>query len=146
MDPSTKKVLLFGRSEDGLCTLPLRLSSSFHPCTYFSSKASSNYWHLRMGHPHQRILHQVLKKHPVFSLVLNDLCSAWKIPQPSPPSSPCAVPFQYAITAPLSRRIRHIFHPSPTNAIVPSAPPVTAATVGFKTRAAKTTIQNHTCM
>ncbi|KAK6786233.1 hypothetical protein RDI58_014758 [Solanum bulbocastanum] len=39
-DPTTKKVLLFGQSENGFYTLLLKLSSSFRPSVYFSAKAS----------------------------------------------------------------------------------------------------------
>lgn len=80
-DPTTKKVLLSDRSKNGLYTLPIKISSSFQPFAYLSSKASSDCWHLRLGHPHQRILHQVLKKYnlPVSSLVLHKLCSACQL-------------------------------------------------------------------
>ncbi|KAH0655706.1 hypothetical protein KY285_030588 [Solanum tuberosum] len=80
-DQATRKVLLSDPSKDGLYTLPLKLSSTFRPSAYLSAKASKNCWHIRLGHPHKRVIHQVLQQHflPFSSSKLNNICTACQL-------------------------------------------------------------------
>lgn len=55
-DCVTRKVLLKGRSVGGLYSL-----SRQGPVGLLSSKASSQIWHDRLGHPHARVLSRILK-------------------------------------------------------------------------------------
>ncbi|KAH0650351.1 hypothetical protein KY284_030263 [Solanum tuberosum] len=63
-DRASKKPLLSGQSNDGLYSLKLQPSQpraiSKSPYAFISSRTASTCWHLRLGHPHKRVLHQCL--------------------------------------------------------------------------------------
>ncbi|XP_019158445.1 PREDICTED: uncharacterized protein LOC109155168 [Ipomoea nil] len=56
-DIKTMEILLRDNSSGGLYKLPIPSSS---PTAFLSATASTSVWHDRLGHPHQRVLSQIL--------------------------------------------------------------------------------------
>lgn len=84
-DRASKKTLHLGPTSGGLYSLLLKSyshrNSSESPSAPLSAKVSSTCSHLRLGNPHQRVMHQVLRKHslPCYSFSINHLCSACQL-------------------------------------------------------------------
>jgi hypothetical protein len=62
-DRELRRILLQGRSEGGLCSLPCNTSSVAHVKQVFSSnKIPQSRWHSRLGHPSSSIVRFMLSK------------------------------------------------------------------------------------
>lgn len=59
-DRASQKILLTGPSSDGLYTL--HTDPPFSPHALSATKVSMMDWHHRLGHPHSRVLHQIISK------------------------------------------------------------------------------------
>jgi hypothetical protein len=63
-DKATRKILLHGRSKDGLYPIPLSRASSSSPRRALSGvTASSSQWHQRLGHPTNNVVQNIVKTH-----------------------------------------------------------------------------------
>jgi hypothetical protein len=80
-DISTRTTLLAGPSKDGLYSISLPKFQSVNKFAFSATHASSEVWHQRLGHPHQRLLQFMISKHllPVSKKLSGSVCSACQL-------------------------------------------------------------------
>ena len=62
-DKATRRILLHGRSQDGLYPIPYSRASSSSRQACSSVKVTSSQWHQRLGHPSNNVVQTIVKHH-----------------------------------------------------------------------------------
>lgn len=77
-DESTHSILLTGPSNQGLYSLRLPQLQSLPHVSFTATKASSQVWHHRLGHPHDRVFQSIVSSCslPVLSKQCSSICSS----------------------------------------------------------------------
>ncbi|KAK9051967.1 hypothetical protein SSX86_028595 [Deinandra increscens subsp. villosa] len=80
-DESTRTTLLMGPSEQGLYSLRLPQLKSLPKVAFTATKASSNVWHQRLGHPHDRVFQTITSSCslPVLNKLSSSLCTSCQL-------------------------------------------------------------------
>lgn len=80
-DRISRRTLISGPSNNGLYSLSAIPSSSPFPQASLAEKASSACWHQRLGHPHLRVLRQIINFNnlPCSTNKLDSLCTACQL-------------------------------------------------------------------
>lgn len=80
-DRKSGRALLSGPSKHGMYQFSTSIfSSPPSPSAFLSAKASSDRWHNRLGHPHSRVLHQILRDNKLPVSIHNmTLCHACQL-------------------------------------------------------------------